>query len=88
MAEVVEDEDLNHAQVCFEQIKHPSFKEMDKDGQDNVFLYLVSFLNDYWIRERESVEINRVVGLYNNYFNDNYGRQIYYTQGVFKIKNI
>lgn len=54
-------------------------------------LYEIAYINS--IKQTENYgrvvgEINRVFGLYNNYFKDNYGRQIYYTQGVFKIKNI
>ena len=79
---------LIHADVCFRQIKHATFKEMDESDQDNVFKYLLGFLNDYWTIERNSTEITKVFTSYNEYFKKNNKRSLYFNQDEIKIKKL
>lgn len=67
---------LVHADVCFRQIQHSTFKAMDESDQDSVFKYLLGFLNDYWTQERNSTEITKVFTLYNEYFKKNNKRAL------------
>lgn len=79
---------LVHADVCFRQIQHSTFKEMDESDQDSVFKYLLGILNDYWTQERNSTEITKVFTSYNEYFKNNNKRALYFNQGEIKIKKL
>ena len=79
---------LVHADVCFRQIQHSTFKEMDESDQDSVFKYLLGFLNDYWTQERNSTEITNVFTSYNEYFKKNNKRVLYFNQDEIKIKKL